>query len=308
MCKSPEVFAAIIKAGADINLPLQAKRPLLHFALSYESGDPSWIPVLCSYGIDINAVDKDGKTALIIDIEKSKASTTNILIDNGATWGRGEIFKAPELIEAIKFGGSSLFLLLCKRHKKVMSKEKYQNYINTPGAYGPRPVHVAARYHNDKILESLWLEGAGMHAKDKRGCNALSHALESRSTMQLLMSVCRIDPNERQAAQEYTAAHIAVRTISNPIKIAETLQVLWNFGADFNLKDKAGNTSANYITFASRRPRLQIRAVVLPSKETSNVAWGEDLDLSRQLGQVFDKYRPDDGGLDALSTLEDSAD
>ncbi|KAF3085987.1 hypothetical protein TWF103_001869 [Orbilia oligospora] len=296
MCKSPEVFAAIIKAGADINLPLQAKRPLLHFALSYESGDPSWIPVLCSYGIDINAVDKDGKTALIIDIEKSKASTTNILIDNGATWGRGEIFKAPELIEAIKFGGSSLFLLLCKRHKKVMSKEKYQNYINTPGAYGPRPVHVAARYHNDKILESLWLEGAGMHAKDKRGCNALSHALESRSTMQLLMSVCRIDPNERQAAQEYTAAHIAVRTISNPIKIAETLQVLWNFGADFNLKDKAGNTSANYITFASRRPRLQIRAVVLPSKETSNVAWGEDLDLSRQLGQVFDKYRPDDGG------------
>ncbi|KAF3168866.1 hypothetical protein TWF751_007621 [Orbilia oligospora] len=296
MCKSPEVFAAIIKAEVDINLPPEAKRPLLHFALSYESGDPSWIPVLCSYGIDINAVDKDGKTALIIEIGKSKASTTNILIDNGATWERGEKFKAPELIRAIKFGDSSLFLLLCKRHRKVMSREKYQNYINTLGAYGSRPVHVAARYHNDKILEFIWLEGADMHAKDKRGCNALSYALESRSTMQLLMSVCRIDPNERQAAREYTAVHIAVRTISDPIKIAETLHVLWNFGADFNLKDKAGNTPANYITFASRRPVSQIRAVVLPSKETSNVAWEEDLDLSRQLGQVFDKYRSGDGG------------
>ncbi|KAF3246116.1 hypothetical protein TWF192_006966 [Orbilia oligospora] len=283
MCKSPEVFAAIIKAGTDINLPPQAKRPLLHFALSYESGDPGWIPVLCSYGIDINAVDKDGKTALIIEIEKSKASTANILIENGATWGRGEKFKAPEPIKAIKLGSSSLFSFLCKRHKRVKSEE-YQNYINTPGVYGSCPVHVAAKHHNDKILEFLWLEGADMHAKDKQGRNALSYALESQSTMQLLVKLCRIDPNERLTEKQYTAAHIAVRTIQDPAQIAKTLQDLWNLGADFNIKDKAGKTPADYASFASRRPKFQIRSVLLPNK-SSKVEWEENVELCRQINQ-----------------------
>ncbi|KAF3189414.1 hypothetical protein TWF788_010498 [Orbilia oligospora] len=295
MCESPEVLEKLVAAGVDINLSLQAQRPLLHFALSFEAADPNWILVLRKHGIDIKAIDKDGKTALIIEIEKSKASTTNILIDNGATWGRGENIKAPELIEAIKFGGSSLFLLLCRRHKKVMSKEEYQNYINTPGAYGSRPVHVAARHHNDKILESLWLEGVDMHAKDKRGCNALSYALESRSTMQLLVKLCRINPNERLTEKEYTAAHIAVRTIQDPAQIAKTLQDLWNLGADFNIKDKIGKTPADYAGFASRRLKFQIRSVVLPSK-SSKVEWEENVELCRQVGEAFDKYRLGSGG------------
>ncbi|EGX53933.1 hypothetical protein AOL_s00004g592 [Orbilia oligospora ATCC 24927] len=296
MCKSPEVFATLVAFGVEINLPKGAKRPILHFALSYKPTDLSWIRILCLYGIDVNDVDRNGKTALSIAIEDSNTLAAEALIYNGAKWRQQET--TPELIAAIKFGSSShsLFSFLCKRRKMKMLAKEYRKYISSPMAYGSSPIHIAAKYHNDEILGFLWLEGADMHAKDKRGRNALSYALESRSTMQLLLNVCRVDPNERQCDQEYTAAHIAIRTILDPIQIAETLHVLWNFGADFNLKDKAGNTPANYITFASRRPKLQIRAVVLPSKETSNVAWEEDLDLSRQLEQVFDKYRSGDGG------------
>ncbi|KAF3313189.1 hypothetical protein TWF173_006152 [Orbilia oligospora] len=281
MCNSPEVLEKLVAAGVDIKLSLQAQRPLLHFALSFEAADPNWILVLCKHGIDINAVDKQRKNALIIEVGKLKASTTVVLIDNGAKWGQGEKFKAPEPIEVIKLGGSSLLSLLCKRHKRS-KPEEYQNYIDTPGAYGSCPVHIAAKHHSDSILEFLWLAGADMHAKDKQGRNALSYALESKSTMRLLVKLCRINPNERLTEKEYTAAHIAVRTIQDPTQIAKTLQDLWNLGADFNIKDKVGKIPADYVGFASRRPKFPIRSVVLPNKP-SKVEWEENAELCRQL-------------------------
>ncbi|RVD86634.1 uncharacterized protein DFL_004900 [Arthrobotrys flagrans] len=243
MCKSPKVLATLMAFGVDIKLSEEAKWPILHFAFSYESGDTSWIPVFRQYGIDINAVVTDRKTALVIEIENLNTSTANALVDNEAKWRQQE--ETPELIAAIKFGRPpySLFSLLCKRHKRHMPEEEYRTYINSPGLYGSSPVHVAAKQYSNEILKFLWLEGANMNVKDKQGRNALSYALESRLTMELLVKVCGIDPNEGQTDQEYTPAHITVRTLSDPTIIEEALQVRWGLGANFNIKDKAGNTS-----------------------------------------------------------------
>ncbi|KAK6508128.1 hypothetical protein TWF506_010231 [Arthrobotrys conoides] len=94
MCKSADVLASIETFGVNINLPGEAKRPLLHFALSYESNDTSWIPIFCMYGIEIDAVDKDSKTALAIEIENSNTLTANALIDKRAKWRQQE--ETPE--------------------------------------------------------------------------------------------------------------------------------------------------------------------------------------------------------------------
>ncbi|KAK6512025.1 hypothetical protein TWF481_000923 [Arthrobotrys musiformis] len=305
MCKSPEVLDALVRAGVDINLPREAKRPLIHFALSCESRDANWIPVLCHRGVDINAVDKDGKTAFFIEVENSNASAVNALIENGATWGQDAKSDVSVLIKAIKSSSSSysLFSLLCARLKEGMPREKYRKHINSLGHHGSGIVHIAAEYRNDNVLEFLWREGVDMRIQDRQGRNALSYALESQSTMQLLMKLCGISPNEQQTDQAYTAAHFVVRNLSGPTKISNALQVLWDLGADFNIKDKSGKTPADYIAFASHLPRPSFSAPVPPNPSRSSVIWEESLELSESIQRAFNRYRS--GGITGLYSVKE---
>ncbi|KAK6348811.1 hypothetical protein TWF730_009581 [Orbilia blumenaviensis] len=297
MCRSPKLLTTLTRAGADINLLGQAKRPLLHFALSYDPSNTEWVKAICRHeGIDIDSIDRDGRTALAIGIEKSNSLMVNALIEGGATYlGCG---KLPELVDVLEIGEISfaMFPLLCEQHKALKTPDEYRNYIDSLGASGHGPVHVAAMQHRDDVLEFLRLEGANMDAKDKQGRGALSYALNSESTMNLLVQKCGINPNERQTGVKHTAAHIAVLTLDPRKALPNAVRVLWELGADFNIKDKSGKMAAECAPIEAaiwydntQAEYVPIRAVLQQMGPQAERQWVTNMEL-QWIKQTFGRY------------------
>lgn len=78
-----ELIFTLIDAGADPNLRSKGKMPL-HQAVSGEWGSPTSVRALLIRGADINAPDKDGKTALMIAAEHGELECVQILLEAGA--------------------------------------------------------------------------------------------------------------------------------------------------------------------------------------------------------------------------------
>jgi ankyrin repeat protein len=73
----------LIDAGADPNLRSKGKMPL-HQAVSGEWGSPTSVRALLKRGADVNARDKDGKTALMIAAEHGELECVRLLLEAGA--------------------------------------------------------------------------------------------------------------------------------------------------------------------------------------------------------------------------------
>lgn len=78
-----ELIFTLIDAGADPNLRSKGKMPL-HQAVSGEWGSPTSVRALLKRGADVNARDKDGKTALMIAAEHGELECVQLLLEAGA--------------------------------------------------------------------------------------------------------------------------------------------------------------------------------------------------------------------------------
>ncbi|KAK6352268.1 hypothetical protein TWF730_009099 [Orbilia blumenaviensis] len=250
MCKSPDVIDVLVNGGADINLPskLNCGRTLLHFALSEVSSNSILIPTICRHGVDINSLDRYGRTALAIEISKKNSTTINALLENGALLHPGSSDK--DLLVALRSGDSSyiLFKILCERYKKLArSDEEYAAFLNAPlGPDGCGPVHLAAEYQHEDILEFLYKEGANMNAKDNLGRNVLSYAFDKPSMIPILFDDYGVNPNETDL-MGYTPAHLAVTSLDNIGNIIRVLGALVICGANNRMKDHNGKTPSDHV-------------------------------------------------------------
>ncbi|EPS43722.1 hypothetical protein H072_2311 [Dactylellina haptotyla CBS 200.50] len=255
LSKSPEVFSQLVNSGANPTFDVTLTPPLLHFALAAGSDNINLIPLFCRLGIDINAVDRDGKSALTIEIGERKLATVMVLLENGAVLKTdGPI---PDMILAMRKGGYPVFKAICHHHKYKAYKgifpteSDYISFLNTslsiPNVPSCTAVHAAAGLGYNDILGFLRDEGADMDGKDANGHNALSYALVQQPTMIWLITDCGIDPNERLTTEGYTTAHLAVSSIEEVGRVIEALQCLWRLGADFNIEDNSGRLPSDYI-------------------------------------------------------------
>lgn len=80
---TPELFDLLVRYGATVNLVDRRKNTLLHHYA--ESGDnPEIVRRLVLAGVNVNAVNKEGRTALMIAVENADADFVRAMIDNGA--------------------------------------------------------------------------------------------------------------------------------------------------------------------------------------------------------------------------------
>ncbi|MCE9558039.1 MAG: ankyrin repeat domain-containing protein [Armatimonadetes bacterium] len=78
---------ALIDAGADPNLLSRGTRPL-HEAVYGDWGSPTSVRVLLRHGADIDALDEDGQTALMIAAQHGEFESVRLLLEAGADRAR----------------------------------------------------------------------------------------------------------------------------------------------------------------------------------------------------------------------------
>lgn len=80
---TPEMFELLVRYGAKVNLTDKEKNNVLHhFAAMYNAGE--LIGRIAAYGAPVNAVNKEGKTPLMIAAENGNRTVAKALLEAGA--------------------------------------------------------------------------------------------------------------------------------------------------------------------------------------------------------------------------------
>ncbi|KAF3938121.1 Ankyrin-1 [Dactylella cylindrospora] len=240
-CKSSELLDRLVAAGADPNLGSRARRSLIHFALAQTPPYIDAIPVLLRHGVDINAPDQNGTSALTRELRGKKAAAVQTLLGNGASVrisGSGPL-DLHLVIEHFGYPMVREFLKTCKN--RASSMDGYFALLNGASAdTGMTAVHVAARGRKNETLELLISEGADITAKTVEGYNALRYAINDAATLDILVKH-GLGINDKQGDSGYTTAHLAV-LMSELENLADIIVALWYLGADFNIKSNTDRT------------------------------------------------------------------
>jgi hypothetical protein len=83
MDATPEMFQLLVRYGAKPNLLDKEKNTILHH-FAQNSVDAEIVRTAVLYGMDINAINKEGRTALMSAVEQDESSVAKALIESGA--------------------------------------------------------------------------------------------------------------------------------------------------------------------------------------------------------------------------------
>lgn len=192
---TPTVF--VLTAQAEIKTAL---KPLHHAAAA---GDIEQVKLLISKGVDVNAKDEFGRTALHVAALQGRPGVAQLLIANGADLHARDKEGCTPLGCAAREGRIVVTELLIGKGTNV----------NVKDAAGNTPLHHAAipkgsnKGRHIQVIRRLIVNGADVNARNAKG---------------------------------QTAAHVAAEGYRNAH--ANTVLSLNQLGTDVNAKDKAGNT------------------------------------------------------------------
>ncbi|EAY05832.1 ankyrin repeat protein, putative [Trichomonas vaginalis G3] len=190
------------------------------------------IPSLCEYflsnGININAKDNYGETALHIAAENNGKEIAELLISHGAN-----------INEKNEIGQTALHDTSWNNSKETAEVLiSHGANLNEKDECGYTALHVTAFINSKETAEVLISHGANLNEKDEFGYTALHYAVlnNSKEIAEALISH-GININEKNKYGE-TALHV---TAINNYK--ETAEVLISHGANLNEKDEFGGTA-----------------------------------------------------------------
>jgi ankyrin repeat protein len=264
-----EVALALLNHGADPNLIGKSGEPPLAVATEIEV-----VPQLLAHGAKIDALDKDGNTALIKAARDGRTDVIKILLDHKAnTEGKGKdgvtalaVSKNIETVDLLLSHGANVDdLLPVWFGKDTIPTDKQIALFRTvvagddtavaglspddlnardPSTNGQMAENLAIAFGRDKALDWLLEHGADANAPDKDGFTPMhrvlnSLTLDSQHQIQIMRSLlahgARIDP---VAKKGWTPLLMAAGTFNQPVT-----EFLLSHGADPLLRTADGYTS-----------------------------------------------------------------
>ncbi|WP_413852641.1 ankyrin repeat domain-containing protein, partial [Candidatus Ruminimicrobium bovinum] len=192
------------------------------------SGDIDAMEIaLSEEGEDVNATDKNGKTPLLIAIEKSSLNTVNYLFDNDAD------FEVRDNL------GNSALMLACAVEKKDIVELLLQKGIDVDerNKNGETALIIAVKKNNDEIALLLLSKQANIAATDKYGNTALIYAAINNNAELIKELTAAAD----QSLTDYKNKNgLSAFFIASALGNLEAVKQLIQSGADVTLNSASG--------------------------------------------------------------------
>ncbi|MCL2144009.1 MAG: ankyrin repeat domain-containing protein [Endomicrobia bacterium] len=276
MYANAEKMDILIKAGANIDAKYADKKGNTLLMYAVYAGSKSFARSLIKAGAEINAKNKEGRTALMY---AANAQMLQILLDSGADFKKGMPFKAAsdaDMYEILIKAGAKPESMTDVKHSNAISALHAMIYAY-PDEIGNEKAHAQA-------IADLIKMGADINLKDENGDTPLMAALCSFATDTAgkmvnpeavkVLTANKADPNIANEKGEkplfYALENVRnieiikmlvkaganVNAVDNEGKtplmyaaensLADTANVLIKAGAKLNTKDKNGKTAAMY--------------------------------------------------------------
>ncbi len=183
----------------------------------------------CALNSNINAIDEDGKTTLMLAAKYGYSKLADSLIESGANVNAIDVNERTPARWATENGQTDVLKLLIDAGADIHANDKHQNTL----------AHWAAFYGETDALRILIDAGADVNAKaEDEQTPAHVAAFYGKTDALNILIAHGADINSKDE-DEMTPAHKAVHS-----RIGETdaLNILIDAGADINSKDKDGRT------------------------------------------------------------------
>lgn len=167
-CQIGQLYAvqSILARGTDPNAVTSDGSTALHAACRL--GHNKVATCLLDNGADVNAVDKLGMTPLLLSINHGAIALVRLLLDAGADVNLSNARKVSAAHVAVACQSLPILKLLLE----------YDAFVNTANAINSKtPLHIAAETGNYHMCELLLNNGANVHQRNDRGCDAYALAL-----------------------------------------------------------------------------------------------------------------------------------
>jgi ankyrin repeat protein len=257
-------FKLLIKEGANYNaIDENGWTPLMHVACNGSNNILGAFFDPLHDNLEINAINEDGKTALMLAIEKNPKNSAIFLTELKKFCGEAQVDylhniikdKAGEtaLFKAVKINDLDLVKLLAFRRIKDLnptnqdtSKENKPRYdIDIPTSeHGTTPLILAVLNNNEDIVEFLISKGADVNNCDESQFNALNYAIMNKNPKiaQLLIKAGSKITIPENLAEDF--GKFGFWSIDNEIK-NQTEQILESFKGIKNLVQNIENLKNN---------------------------------------------------------------
>jgi serine/threonine-protein phosphatase 6 regulatory ankyrin repeat subunit B len=247
------------------------------FLASVREGNDRVVAMFIDAGIDVNCVDKERNTALIIAAQKGWVSLVELLLKNGADKKRANkygytaytyaVFKRDQQITsllAIEVSAIPGIVRLFRAIEQadIEKVKKILEFIDTttlkiPNPQGESPLELAIRFDNQETVELLLKKDQSLvNDRNADGKTALMYAAELNRVkiIHLLVDKYNAKIDEKTEEKGQTALMLAVwRGNSRAVK------ALIELGADVNAEDQNGRTA---LTAAILRGDLYIESML----------------------------------------------
>jgi ankyrin repeat protein len=162
-----ETVKMLLDGGADVSANNKKETALMRAAMF---GDTATISLLVNRGIDVNARNSEGETALVQAIKNSNRQVAIQLLELGANPDLNEGIFPSALCIAVIFDDIEVVNAILKKTK------------NAVGIQASLLFAVYNEHDNIKIIEALLDKGANVNMKGPDGLTVLSQALKKGNT------------------------------------------------------------------------------------------------------------------------------
>lgn len=198
----PEPAGAAEMLPPSFFVPQGGMTYLMHYV---STGNTREVEALIQQGVDLNAVDEDGDTALYYAVSRGYRNIVDLLLKHGANPNIVGLRRNPgELGSPLEFATDKGWYTI------VSSLVEHGADIDRPGMYGATPVMVAAANGHVEVLHTLLAGGADPNRLDTGGDSALYYAA-SRGRVDAVRVLLKwgADPNPKPGEYGLTPRSVA---------------------------------------------------------------------------------------------------
>lgn len=227
--------------------------------------------------INMNALNKDGLSALSLAVKLGNLRIAKILLENGANPNLVGAYKETPIFDAVKQNDVPMIELL----------QSYGANINQRNREGATPTIVACQNkHRQEALVHLVKSGASFMA-DFAGRNPLMHAANNSNGVMMDILLKSANYNKK-FMDEQDKNGVSTLMLCCKRGNREATRVLISRGANLNLQDTNGRMAINYAKFYGNPTCFEITQKAMGIYEKGNELSGEAKDkfLETELGKI----------------------
>jgi ankyrin repeat protein len=196
--------------------------------MAAQSGSLEAIRVLLDHGADIQAQDKNGRTALYVAAQSGSLEAIRVLLDHSTERQAQDKDGRTALHMAAQSGSLEAIRVLLDRGADIQAQDKD----------GRTALHMAVQSGSFKAIQMLLDHSANIQAQDKNGRTALHVAAQSGSLEAIRVLLDHGAERQARDKNRRTALHMAAQSGS-----FKAIQMLLDHGADIQAQDKDRRTA-----------------------------------------------------------------